>query len=202
MSAQAGMTHPTLLSVYPNPYFSFTISVMIILFNKPYQVLCQFTDGENRQTLANFIDVPNVYPAGRLDYDSEGLLILTDDGKLQHRISDPKYKLAKTYWVQVEKIPEQDALTQLCRGVQLNDGPAHALSAKLIDEPTIWQRFPPIRERKSIATQWLEIAINEGRNRQVRRMTAAIGFPTLRLIRCRIGEWSIEGLKPGEWRVV
>ncbi len=137
---------------------------MIILFNKPYQVLCQFTDSENRQTLANFIDVPNVYPAGRLDYDSEGLLILTDDGKLQHRISDPKYKLTKTYWVQVENIPDQNALTQLCRGVQLNDGPAHALSAKLIDKPNIWPRNPPIRERKSIATQWLEITINEGRH--------------------------------------
>jgi len=179
---------------------------MLILFNKPYNVLSQFTDlgneGSDRQTLAAFIDLPGVYPAGRLDRDSEGLLLLTDDGKLQNRIASPKHKLPKTYWVQVEGVPDAAAIEALSRGVALKDGPTRPATARLIDEPPgLWPRTPPVRFRKSVPDCWLELTITEGRNRQVRRMTAAVGHPTLRLIRWRIGDWVLEGLAPGEWRL-
>lgn len=178
----------------------------IILFNKPFKVLCQFTDEKQpddsspRSTLADYIDERRVYPAGRLDYDSEGLVLLTDDGKLQHQISHPKAKMAKTYWVQVEGQPSEEQLLPLRRGIQLSDGPCKPAIVKKMAEALFWERNPPIRERKNHPTQWLEITISEGRNRQVRRMTAAIGFPTLRLIRTRIGEWQLDDLKPGEMR--
>lgn len=174
----------------------------LILFNKPYDVLSQFTDAEGRSTLKDYIELQGVYPAGRLDRDSEGLLLLTDDGSLQHLISHPKHKMAKTYWVQVEGDIDEAACRQLRDGVQLKDGPARALKARPIPEPDIWSRIPPIRERKSVSDSWLELVIDEGRNRQVRRMTAAVGFPTLRLIRYAIGDWTIEGLANGEWREV
>lgn len=168
---------------------------MIILFNKPYGVLCQFTDEHGRKTLADYIDQKGVYAAGRLDRDSEGLVVLTDDGKLQHHITDPKNKMQKTYWVQVEGEVTQKAIGQLRKGVELKDGLTRPAKAKRIDEPDgLWPRDPPIRERKHIPTSWLELTISEGRNRQVRRMSAATGFPTLRLIRYRIGEWTIDGL--------
>lgn len=175
---------------------------MLIAFNKPYGVLSQFTDPEaNRPTLADYIHIPKVRPAGRLDFDSEGLLILTSDGILQARIADPRYKLAKTYWVQVEGIPDSPAISKLKNGVILKDGPTRKAEVKCIEEPkAIWPRTPPIRYRASIPTSWLEITISEGRNRQVRRMTAAVGHPTLRLIRSSIGPWNIEGLEPGQWR--
>ncbi len=175
---------------------------MIILFNKPFNVLCQFTDKEGRKTLADFIRYKNVYPAGRLDYDSEGLVVLTDDGKLQSIISDPKNKMPKTYWVQVEGIPTEDALSKLRKGVLLKDGLTKPAKVKLIDEPDIWERNPPIRFRKNIPTCWIELNITEGRNRQVRRMTAAVGYPTLRLIRYSIGKWELGSLKPGEFQIV
>lgn len=173
----------------------------LILFNKPYLVLCQFTDPDGRPTLADYIDVPEVYAAGRLDHDSEGLLALTDDGRLQQQIADPQHKLPKTYWAQVEGIPDAAALERLRRGVQLKDGMTRPAEAVLLDEPPgLWPRTPPIRERKSIPTAWIELTLREGRNRQVRRMTAAVGFPSLRLIRARIGPWALGDLQPGEWR--
>lgn len=174
----------------------------IILFNKPFDVLSQFTDGEGRQTLADFIRQKNFYPAGRLDRDSEGLLLLTDDGRLQHLISHPQHKMDKTYWVQVEGEIHQQACRELLKGVELKDGSAKAKLAEPMDEPDVWERVPPIRERKSIPTSWLKLVIDEGRNRQVRRMTAAVGFPTLRLIRFAIGKWTIEDLGIGEWKQV
>jgi len=170
----------------------------LILFNKPFNVLTQFT-GEG-ETLANYIKVPGVYPAGRLDKDSEGLLLLTDDGKLQARIADPKFKLEKTYLVQVEGEPDEAALVQLRRGVTLKDGPTRPAKVERIEPPDLWLRDPPVRYRKSVPDTWLSLTISEGRNRQVRRMSAALGFPTLRLVRWRIGDWTLEGLAPGEWR--
>jgi 23S rRNA pseudouridine2457 synthase len=174
----------------------------LILFNKPYLVLCQFTDAEGRPTLADYIPVKDIYPAGRLDYDSEGLVLLTDSGKLQYSISDPQNKLPKTYWVQVEGIPTDEALEKLARGVMLNDGSTRPAQVKRMDEPMLWPRNPPIRFRKEIPTGWLELVITEGRKRQVRRMTAAVGFPTLRLVRVAVGEWELGDLKPGEWKEI
>jgi 23S rRNA pseudouridine2457 synthase len=174
----------------------------LLLFNKPYGVLTQFTDSEDRPTLANYISVPGVYPAGRLDRDSEGLLLLTDDGGLQHRLSDPRHKLPKTYWAQVEGIPTAEALHRLAAGVLLDNERTRPATAKLIPEPSLWPRDPPIRFRRLIPTQWIEIVLTEGRNRQVRRMTAAVGYPTLRLVRYAIGDHTIDGLAPGEWREV
>ncbi len=172
---------------------------MILLFNKPFDVLCQFTDDQNRETLADYIKQKNIYAAGRLDRDSEGLLILTDDGKLQHKITDPKNKMEKTYWVQVEGEVSKKAITQLQKGVTLKDGLTKPAKAKIISEPeNLWDRNPPIRDRKNIPTSWLQLSITEGRNRQVRRMTAAVGFPTLRLIRYSIGDWAIDGISNGE----
>lgn len=173
----------------------------ILLFNKPYGVICQFGRDGMHPTLADYIKLPDVYAAGRLDTDSEGLLLLTDDGKLQHRITDPKHKLPKTYWVQVEGLPDESALAQLRRGVMLNDGLTLPAEARLMDEPdSLWPRDPPVRFRQNIPTRWLALTIREGRNRQVRRMTAAVGFPTLRLIRYAIGEWNLDGLQSGEFR--
>ncbi len=177
----------------------------VILFNKPFDVLSQFTDkgleGSKRRTLSDFIDVPKVYPAGRLDRDSEGLMVLTDDGKLQARIADPRHKMAKTYWVQVEGTPDEAALDVLRKGVKLKDGLTKPAKAQVIDQPeNLWPRTPPIRVRKSIPDTWISLTIREGRNRQVRRMTAAVGHPTLRLIRAQIGEWRLDGLESGTWR--
>jgi len=174
---------------------------MLILFNKPFNVLCQFTDKEGRKTLSDFIPAKNVYPSGRLDYDSEGLVLLTDDGKLQNEISGPKNKISKTYWVQIEKIPSEVSINKLRKGVLLKDGITKSAKVKLIDEPKVRERVPPIRQRKNIPTSWIELTITEGRNRQVRRMTAAVGHPTLRLIRYSIGEWNIEGLETGTYKV-
>lgn len=174
---------------------------MLILFNKPYGVLAQFTDGGDRPTLAEYIPIPDVYAAGRLDRDSEGLLLLTDDGALQHRITDPAHTMSKAYWVQIEGIPDDNALEALSNGVELRDGMTSPSKVRRIHEPpTLWPRIPPIRERQAIPTSWLLLTLVEGRNRQVRRMTAAVGHPTLRLIRYRIGSWTIDGLAPGEWR--
>ena len=176
---------------------------MIILLNKPYNVLCQFTDDEDRPTLADYIKTKNVYAAGRLDRDSEGLVVLTDDGKLQHKITDPRHKMEKTYLVQVEGEIDEGAIRQLRDGVQLKDGLTLPAKARHIEEPeNLWERVPPIRERKKIPTSWIELTIREGKNRQVKRMTAAVNFPTLRLIRYRIGQWTIDGINSGEHKTL
>lgn len=176
----------------------------LILFNKPHGVLCQFTDrgteGSKRPTLSDFIDVPGVYPAGRLDLDSEGLLLLTDDGRLQAQIAEPKFKTPKTYLVQVEGDVAEESLDALRQGVRLKDGLTLPAEAARIDAPALWPRDPPVRFRKSVPDCWLQMTIREGRNRQVRRMTAAVGHPTLRLVRWRVGDWSIDGVGPGEWQ--
>jgi 23S rRNA pseudouridine2457 synthase len=174
----------------------------IVLFNKPYNVLCQFTDALDRITLADYIPIKGVYPAGRLDRDSEGLVILTDDGGLQHRIADPRHKLKKSYWVQLEGEPDHDTLVRLRKGVLLKVGMTAPAEADLIAEPPIWPRTPPIRFRARIPTSWLQLTIRDGRNRRVRRMTAAVGYPTLRLIRHRIGEWELADLAPGAYRIL
>ena len=175
---------------------------MLIAFNKPYGVLCQFTDRSvpPRRTLAEFGLPAGVYPAGRLDFDSEGLLLLTDDGALAHRLTDPRHKQAKTYWAQIEGEPREEQLDVLRLGVQLNDGPTLPASAGRIDAPALWPRDPPVRFRKTVPDAWIELTLREGRNRQVRRMTAAVGLPTLRLVRVRVGEFALADLRPGEWR--
>ncbi len=178
----------------------------LILFNKPFGVLCQFTDsgtaGSPRPTLSAFIDLPGIYPAGRLDLDSEGLLLLTDDGRLQARIADPKYKTPKTYLAQVEGDAQEEALASLRRGVRLKDGLTLPAEAERIADPALWPRDPPVRFRKTVPDCWISLTIREGRNRQVRRMTAAVGLPTLRLVRWRIGDWTLADVPPGEWREV
>ncbi|MEF3047851.1 pseudouridine synthase [Pseudotabrizicola sp. L79] len=173
----------------------------LILLNKPYDVLCQFTDGDGRQTLADFVPVKGVYPAGRLDRDSEGLVVLTDDGRMQARIADPRHKMEKTYLAQVEGRPTPDQIAALSAGVTLKDGPTLPARARAIDPPAwLWPRTPPIRARKSVPDAWIELTLREGRNRQVRRMTAAVGLPCLRLIRWRVGDWALDDLPPGQWR--
>ena len=175
----------------------------LILFNKPFGVLSQFTDADGHPGLRHFIDLKGVYPAGRLDHDSEGLLLLTDDGSLNQRIANPRFKLEKTYLAQVERVPDEASLARLRHGVSLKDGPTKPARASLIPEPAwLGQRDPPIRFRAAIPTAWLMLSIREGRNRQVRRMTAAVGYPTLRLIRYQIGSWTLDGLAPGEWRAL
>jgi 23S rRNA pseudouridine2457 synthase len=176
---------------------------MLIAFNKPFGVLCKFMPEEGRPTLADYIKVPGVYPAGRLDADSEGLVLLTDDGALQARIASPRHKLAKVYWAQVEGVPTEEALAQLQRGVDLGDFTTLPAKAKCIDEPSnLWARNPPIRHRLRVPTAWLELTLYEGKNRQVRRMTARVGLPTLRLVRSAIGQVYLKGLTPGEWRKI
>jgi 23S rRNA pseudouridine2457 synthase len=174
------------------------------LLNKPFGVLSQFTGGKDGadDTLAHLVDVPDVYPAGRLDKDSEGLLLLTDDGRLQARIAEPRHKMEKTYLAQVEGEPDDAALDALRKGVVLKDGKTKPAKAEVIEPPELWVRNPPIRYRKNVADSWISLTLSEGKNRQVRRMTAAAGYPTLRLVRWRIGDWSVEGLKPGEWREI
>ena len=175
----------------------------VLLFNKPFQVLSQFSPVAGKKTLADFIDIPDVYSAGRLDYDSEGLMLLTDDGALQARISHPRYRQAKVYLSQVEGIPDSQAIESLAAGVELKDGMTRPAKIELVDEPEwLWPRDPPIRERKKIPTSWMKLEISEGRNRQVRRMTAAVGYPTLRLVRIGIGAWTLDGLAPGEYRLL
>ena len=174
----------------------------LILLNKPFQVLSQFTTDTDKRTLADYLPIKNVYPAGRLDFDSEGLLLLTDNGRLQAQISDPRYKLPKIYWVQVEGEATEQHCHQLCQGVQLRDGPAAALSCQLMPPPQLWKRQPPIRVRQSVPDSWIAITIDEGRNRQVRRMTAAVDLPTLRLVRAQVGDYGLDGLQPGEYRQI
>ncbi len=174
----------------------------LILFNKPYGVICQFSRDGDRPTLADFVDVPGVYPAGRLDHDSEGLVLLTANGRLQARIADPKFKMAKTYLVQVEGTITEDALAALRKGVRLKDGMTRPAEASAIADPDLWPRDPPVRFRKTVTDGWISLAIREGRNRQVRRMTAAVGFPTLRLVRWAVGPWSLDALPLGQWREV
>lgn len=173
---------------------------MLIAFNKPFGVLTRFTDPQGRASLAQYIDMPRIYPAGRLDTDSEGLLLLTDDGALQARIADPRFKLVKRYWAQVEGEPEETALAPLRAGIVLDGRPTRPAGAIRIAPPELWPRQPPIRTRRAISTAWLQLELSEGRNRQVRRMTAAVGYPTLRLVRAAIGPWSLDGLAPGAWR--
>lgn len=171
----------------------------LILFNKPFQVLCQFSDAAGRRTLKDFIPLPGYYPAGRLDYDSEGLVLLTNDGALQARISSPRFKLPKTYWVQVEGEITAPALQRLRTGVELKDGWTLPAEAEALPPPPLWERVPPIRQRATIPTSWLALTLREGRNRQVRRMTAAVGFPTLRLVRVRVGNFTVDNLSLGHW---
>lgn len=176
----------------------------VILFNKPVDVLSQFTDkgtqGSARRTLSEFIDVPGVYPAGRLDRDSEGLLVLTDNGRLQAKISNPKFRSPKTYLAQVEGVPSEERIDQLRRGITLKDGPTREAEVEVIAAPDLWPRVPPVRVRKTVPDAWLRLTIREGKNRQVRRMTAHVGLPCLRLVRWSVGEWSIDGIAPGTWR--
>ncbi len=175
----------------------------LILFNKPYGVICQFTPQIGCQSLKDFVPIPNFYPAGRLDIDSEGLVLLTDDGKLQHKISNPKFKQSKIYWAQVEGTPNRSDLQQLRKGIILKGYKTQPARIRLMDEPThLWSRTPPIRFRKNIPTSWIELTLTEGKNRQVRHMTAAIGFPTLRLIRIAIGKYTLTDLDPGKWRIL
>jgi 23S rRNA pseudouridine2457 synthase len=174
-----------------------------LLFNKPFRVLSQFSPVAGKATLADYIDLPGVYPAGRLDFDSEGLMLLTDDGALQARVADPRFKLAKIYFAQVEGIPPPEAFAALERGVELKDGRTRPARVETVDEPAwLWAREPPIRVRRQIPASWLRLEIREGRNRQVRRMTAAVGYPTLRLVRIAIGDWRLDGLQPGEYRLL
>lgn len=182
-----------------SPWFQMS---KLVLFNKPFGVLSQFTGAEPEQTLSPFITLKGVYPAGRLDKDSEGLLLLTDDGKLQQKISDPRFKKFKTYLVQVEGLATQEAIQNLSTGIELKDGLTLPAKVKAISEPDLWPRNPPVRFRKHIPTSWLQLALREGRNRQVRRMTAAVGLPTLRLVRVQIGGWELGKLQPGEWRQI
>ncbi|UVI39007.1 pseudouridine synthase [Qipengyuania spongiae] len=174
----------------------------LILLNKPFGVLSQFTGGKEgaADTLAHLVDVPGVYPAGRLDKDSEGLLLLTDDGRLQARIAEPKHKMTKTYLAQVEGEADEERIARLRGGIDLKDGRTSPAEARRIDPPSLWSRDPPVRYRKNVPDSWIELTITEGRNRQVRRMTAAVGLPTLRLVRWQVGEWRLDGLAPGEWR--